>query len=149
MHKKYQLSTGDFLQYNGKDYVAEVDWYGKPILTIFTPDEGEQIAADNAVAIFENVYAKREKYYVLAWDFLKSTIIEQINYERYIKPFREILEKPEYVFDGLLAEVKLEFIMMGNEDEILFSFYDYSRDQYYRIKCTYGSGICEKYEENE
>ena len=64
--KQYTISTGAKLRYDRGAYVARVDWCGKELFTVFTPDEGvSDVSADAAVALFEKIYARKEYYMML------------------------------------------------------------------------------------
>ena len=158
--KEYKLSTGAIItdksiNENGDGYDVQVNWFGKEIPTGFTPADDDFEELDAAIATFENVYSKREYYYMLARHLLKidhlKELLESNEYEAYVTD-TEMRNNPSLgkygIFEEYLAEVELSFVIFGNEDEVLFGFYDYSRDQYYHVIGTGADGFF-KIEDND
>ena len=139
--KNYELSIGQTLNENNinefGDLELKVQWANWKVSAIFTRDDDDSEKADNAVALFERVYAKREYWLMLAYHQLKIKLIEDIgdDYEDYVDAYREVdswnppfSEMKYSFFNELLAEIELTHVFFGSEGELIFMFYDYSRE---------------------
>lgn len=139
--KSYKLSTGQTLDENSinefGDLELEVQWANWTVSAIFTRDDDNPESADAAVALFERIYAKREFWLMLAYNQLKTKLIEDDwdNYDDYVDTYREDdywnfpFSSMKYsLFNELLAETELTHVGFGTEGELLFKFYSYLRD---------------------
>jgi molybdate transport system ATP-binding protein len=85
--KTYELSNGIMLdEENINDsgaFETAVQWANWNVSTVFTPDENNPGTADNAVALFERVYAKREYWLMTAYYRLKVMLIDRMMIEDY------------------------------------------------------------------
>ena len=140
--KQYTISTGAKLRYDRGAYVARVDWCGKELFTVFTPDEGvSDVSADAAVALFEKIYARKEYYMMLVRDFVKAELVKEFSDEEYRDHVLGLEEDGAAAFDGLLAETEPELFALGNEGEISVDLYDYSKDVRYKLLGTAEDGF--------
>lgn len=167
--KAYELSNGMILDeenINSKgDFELVIKWANWNVATIFTPDDNDPDSADNAVALFERVYAKSEYWLMMAYYKLKEMIISRMTIEDYDEQ-AQIYKEENYwnlplsalkfsLFDHLLAEYELEHVIFGNDGEIIFMFYDYSMDNGYIVsgtetdKLTKVEGGCDNWDDIE
>ena len=149
--KNYRLSTGQLLSEKNinrrGDLELKVQWNDEwtdwPVSVIFTRDDDSYESADNSVALFERIYAKREYWLMLAYHQLKVNIIDDDicdEYENYINR-DAAMEPPFYtmkysIFDELLMGIEMTHAFFGTEGEIVFLFYDFSRDCSFRVSGT-------------
>ena len=148
--KTYELSNGTILDeesINDKGaFETEVQWANWSVSTLFTPDEENPESADNAVALFERVYAKREYWLMMAYYRLKDMLIDRMMIEDY-DGFAEMYRDEEYwnlplsfmkfsLFDHLLDKYELDRVVFGNNGELSFYFYDYAMDNGYIVSGT-------------
>ncbi|MBR3465009.1 MAG: hypothetical protein IKH23_08025 [Clostridiales bacterium] len=167
--KAYELSNGMMLDdeniNNNGDFEAEIEWANWSVSTVFTPDADDPGCADNAVALFERVYAKREYWLMLAYYKLKEMIISRMSVEDY-DGFAVLYRDEEYwnlplsfmkfsIFDQLLEKYELDKVILGNNGELSFMFYDYSMDNGYIVsgnetdKLTKVEGGCDNWDDIE
>lgn len=167
--KAYELSNGMMLDdeniNNNGDFEAEIEWANWSVSTVFTPDIDDPGCADNAVALFERVYAKREYWLMLAYYKLKEMIISRMSVEDY-DGFAVLYRDEEYwnlplsfmkfsIFDQLLEKYELDKVVFGNNGELSFMFYDYSMDNGYIVsgtesdKLTKVEGGCDNWDDIE
>ena len=148
--KTYELSNGIMLdEENINDsgaFETAVQWANWNVSTVFTPDENNPGTADNAVALFERVYAKREYWLMTAYYRLKVMLIDRMMIEDY-DGFTEMYRDEEYwnlplsfmkfsLFDHLLDKYELDRVVFGNNGELSFYFYDYAMDNGYIVSGT-------------
>ena len=162
--KEYKLSCGVTLDENSFNvehgcYNPMVEWNGfgyTGLSTTFTPDEDDPDSFDCSVELFERIYTRRELWFMKAYHQLKLKLIDDIensgdNYEDYVTEYRDGSrvcgsESPLYVynyayFDELLCEIALCGVILGNEGEVIFAFYDASRECYYEVSGTESQGL--------
>ncbi|MBR3533304.1 MAG: hypothetical protein IKN80_05415 [Clostridiales bacterium] len=163
--KEYKLSCGVTLNYSCFDekhdcYSSDIEWRGfgySEVPTTFTPDEDDPDSYDCSVELFERIYARRELWFMKAYHQLKLKLIDDIessgeNYEDYVTEYRDgsrvcgpqvpSLYATTYAFfDELLCEIALCGVILGNEGEVIFAFYDASRECYYEVQGTENQGF--------
>lgn len=138
IEESIKLSNGDYVTYDGATYNGEISWYGKNILTILTLDDN-QVTANNAVSVFEKVYARKELFLMLAEDFLvKVKLEDEKSYKAYLQ---NPDDDPRRQLRTTIIDAEVDLIVFGNENEIVFSFYDYAEDCRFRVRGTYEEGF--------
>ncbi|MBR5181635.1 MAG: hypothetical protein IKW88_05225 [Clostridiales bacterium] len=148
--KAYELSNGMMLDEeninNNGEFELEIQWANWSVTTVFTPDDDNPGCADNAVTLFERVYAKREYWLMLAYFKLKEMIISRMTIEDF-DGSAQMYRDEEYwnlplnfmkfsLFDQLLAQYELDRVVFGSNGEISFMFYDYAMDNGYIVSGT-------------
>ena len=86
---------------NNGEFELEIQWANWSVATVFTPDPDNPGCADNAVALFERVYAKREYWLMLAYFKLKEMIISTVFQKANPESGKEFTEQSSFVMDGL------------------------------------------------
>lgn len=128
---------------NNGEFELEIQWCNWTVSTVFTPDNNNPESADEAVALFERVYAKSEYWLMLAYYKLKEMIIDRMNVEDY-DSVAAMYKEDEYwnlplnfmkfaLFDHLLADYELDRVIFGNDGAVSFKFYDYKLDNGYTV----------------
>lgn len=162
--KEYKLSCGVALDENSFNeenecYDPMIEWKGfgySGVPTTFTPNEDDPDSYDCSVELFERIFARRELWFMKAYHQLKLKLIDDIensgdNYEDYVTEYRDGSrvcgkQSPFYAstyafFDELLCEIALCGVILGNEGEVIFAFYDASRECYYEVSGTESQGF--------